>query len=358
MKKQGIVYWLLWLTLFAGSAMADTIGNGSGWCAPTNGVHVYTSDITSTINYDYSNPTNSVKEIHWNQGGTYAAQCDCDNSDYRGYNYFSADTGSLTVRGSRTDARYGGYTMHYYVLVTDKIEVGVETYIAGHLKQYVPIPYNNISNGDDGAGGCGTAVMNGMTAGSQGNVRLYIAAPLTGQTVIPSTKIMNLYMSKVSGNTASSAVPHIAEFYISGTITVPQSCTISAGQTIEVKFPDLRASDIRVKGASPNFAEQTTKVAFTCSNVADGSDISFALTGENDPHENSYLKTSNANIGIKITDVAGNTITPNGEARLPATEYADTKGSTTFKSRPVNTTGDAPNAGTYEAMATLTIKVE
>ncbi|MEO3989996.1 fimbrial protein [Pseudocitrobacter cyperus] len=357
-KKYGKHFSLLALALVSASAFADDMGSGSGWCAATNGAHIFTKDVTSTINYDSNDPTNSVKEIQWDSPGTYSARCDCSNTDYRGYNYFSADTGDLHVLGSHTDQRFSGYTMYYYELVPGKLEIGTETLIAGKLKAYIPVPFDNISNNDPSAGGCGNAIMDDMSAGDHGYVRIYIAAPLSGQIVIPSTKIMNLYLSKTGVGTPSPAVPHIAEFYISGVITIPQSCTINAGQTIEVKFPDLRASDIRLNGASPDASEQTTNVTFTCSNVADGSDVSVAITGENDEHVGDYLKTSNDDIGIKITDNEGNVVAPNGNARLPITDFGNRQGSIKFKSRPVNTTGDAPEAGTYEATATLTIKLQ
>ncbi|MDI5349343.1 hypothetical protein MJL48_29175, partial [Salmonella enterica subsp. enterica serovar Kentucky] len=45
----------------------------------------------------------------------------------------------------------------------------------------------------------------------------------------------------------------VAEEHVtmSGTITVPQSCSINAGQVIEVRLPDIEGKDIRNLGDSP-----------------------------------------------------------------------------------------------------------
>lgn len=77
---------------------------------------------------------------------------------------------------------------------------------------------------------------------------------------------------------------------MSGTITVPQSCSINAGQVIEVRLPDIEGKDIRHLGDSPQNSHVTTQVNFTCSNVADGTNLSMSLNGETDPHNPEYLK--------------------------------------------------------------------
>ncbi|MDI5545591.1 fimbrial protein StiH, partial [Salmonella enterica subsp. enterica serovar Cerro] len=132
---------------------------------------------------------------HWSAGGEYSAKCDCDNSDYRGYNYFTATTGDLTQKGTHSETRYYGH-MDYYVLVAGKLEIGTEAYVAGKLNENIPVPFSSISNEDSSAGGCGDAEMKSMTAGNKGTVRIYITHPLVGEISIPQTTIMNLYLSK------------------------------------------------------------------------------------------------------------------------------------------------------------------
>ncbi|MEA1351366.1 fimbrial protein, partial [Salmonella enterica] len=96
---------------------------------------------------------------------------------------------------------------------------------------------------------------------------------------------------------------------------------------------------------------------FTCSNVADGTNLSMSLNGATDPHNPDYLKTDNENLGIRISDKYDNTIVPGGSAELPIEDYADGKGSTEFTAAPVNTTGHVPHTGEYQATATLEIQI-
>ncbi|SUG02227.1 fimbrial protein StiH [Salmonella enterica subsp. enterica serovar Hartford] len=149
----------------------------------------------------------------------------------------------------------------------------------------------------------------------------------------------------------------MAHVTMSGTITVPQSCSINAGQVIEVRLPDIEGKDIRHLDDSPQNSHVTTQVNFTCSNVADGTNLSMSLNGATDPHNPDYLKTDNENLGIRISDKYDNTIVPGGSAELPIEDYADGKGSTEFTAAPVNTTGHVPHTGEYQATATLEIQI-
>lgn len=201
------LWMLLALALFSGHALADgTMGNGSGWCQPTSGTHDFPFSFNQTITDTDGNQTGTIVEEHWSAGGEYSAKCDCDNSDYRGYNYFTATTGDLTQKGTHSETRYYGH-MDYYVLVTGKLEIGTEAYIAGKLGEYIPVPFSSISNNDASAGGCGDAEMKSMTAGNKGTVRIYITHPLVGEISIPQTTIMNLYLSKTPGSSGDNIPP-------------------------------------------------------------------------------------------------------------------------------------------------------
>ena len=358
MKNQWINYALLMLALFSTHALAN-MGNGTGWCEPTNGTHSFPFNFNQTITNTEDNQTGTIVEENWSSGGQYNAKCDCDNADYRGNNYFTATTGDLTQKGTHSEARYYGQ-MNYYILVPGKLEIGTEAYIAGKLNQNVPVPFNSVSNEDPTAGGCTGAEMTNMSAGNRGNVRIYITHPLVGQIVIPETTIVNLYLSKASGSGGDNvppAVPPVAHVTMSGTITVPQSCSINAGQIIDVRLPEIQGKDIRNLGDSPQASHVTTQVNFTCSNVADGTNLSMSLSGDTDAHNPEYLKTTNEDIGIRISDKNNTTIVPGGDARLPIENYADSKGSTEFTAAPVNTTGHIPHTGEYQATATLEIQI-
>lgn len=350
-------YFTLLLAFCSGHAIAEDFGSGTGWCQSQQGTNVVQFSVNKTITDTTGNQAGNIIDATWSRSGTYSASCDCDATSYRGYNYFSATTGSLTQKGTYSESRAYG-TMDYYVLLQNKLEIGTEVYIAGKLNKYVPVPFSAISNNDSGAGGCTGATMEGLTAGYRGNARIYISHPLVGEITIPDTVVANLYLSKSSassGDNVPGPVPPLTQVHISGTIIVPQSCTIEAGQVIEVNFDDILGKDIKNFGDSPT--QKTTKFAFSCSNVANGTNLSIALYGENDPHNNDYLKTTNDDIGIKITDLSGNVVAPNSDSALPVSSYSNGTGSSSFTAAPVNTTGNIPHTGQYEATATLEVQI-
>lgn len=359
MKMKGLKYCALLLIAFSGYTWAEDFGNGTGWCESSSGTRNYPFVVNKTIDSPDNNQQGTIIESQWSSSGNYNATCDCDNTNYRGYNYLSATTGDLTQKGTFSEDRDNGH-MYYYVLIPGKLEIGTETFVAGKLNQYIPVPFSAVSNLDPGAGGCTGAAMLGMAAGNKGSVRIYITHPLVGEVVIPQTTIVNLYISKSassSGDNIPPGVPPVSRVTISGTITVPQSCSINAGQIIEVKLPDILGKDIRNLGDSPQEAHVTTHVNLTCSNVANGTNLSLSLAGANDPHNSDYLQTDNENIGIRISDKNDNTIVPNGSAELPVDDYQDGSGSSTFTAAPVNTTGKIPHTGQYQATATLEVQI-
>lgn len=359
MNLKELKYCALLLVALSGCARAEDFGNGTGWCESTSGTRNYPFAVNQTIDSTDNNQRGTIIESNWSGSGTYSAVCDCDNTDYRGYNYFTATTGDLTQKGTYSESRYYGY-MYYYVLVAGKLEIGSETYIAGKLGQFVPVPFSAVNNLDATGGGCTGAEMTAMTAGNRGRVRIYITHPLVGEIIIPETTIVNLYLSKSatgSGDNVPPGVPPVARVTLSGTITVPQSCSINAGQIIEVKLPDIQGKDIRNLGDSPQESHVTTRVNLTCSNVANGTNLSLSLAGTNDPHNSDYLQTDNENIGIRISDKEDNTIVPNGSTELPVDDYQDGSGSSTFTTAPVNTTGKTPHTGQYQATATLDVQI-
>ncbi|MDI4746069.1 nucleoid-associated protein, partial [Salmonella enterica subsp. enterica serovar Kentucky] len=66
------------------------------------------------------------------------------------------------------------------------------------------------------------------------------------------------------------AVPPVAHVTMSGTITVPQSCSINAGQVIEVRLPDIEGKDIFSRAATGRLRDELAKYPF-----ADGGIVLF-----------------------------------------------------------------------------------
>lgn len=118
-------------------------------------------------------------------------------------------------------------------------------FVAGYRNAFIAAPFTNESNfktdmdGDDES--CASTPYN---SGARGRIHLYFRRPFVGVTTIPSTRLVDTYVSVVSG--VKSDVP-VSTISMSGTVTVPQSCEISP-QTVTIDFGDILTSNIQTKG--------------------------------------------------------------------------------------------------------------
>jgi type 1 fimbria pilin len=145
---------------------------------------------------------------------------------------------------------------------------------------------------------------------------------------------------------------------MSGTVTVPQSCEISP-QTVVVDFNDIMKPDFQTKGAMPRgFTPRQKELILACRNISAGVKVSLSFRGEADANMPTALKTSNSSIGVMINDLSGNPIAPQS-GRLPVDfQYPTQIGRTGISLYPVNTTGQAPTVGTFNATATIQAEIE
>uniref|UniRef100_UPI0003681419 fimbrial protein n=1 Tax=Klebsiella oxytoca TaxID=571 RepID=UPI0003681419 len=78
--------------------------------------------------------------------------------------------------------------------------------------------------------------------------QLKIARPFVGTVTITPKTMFNVYVTTGTSDPLSNVVYNIA---YSGTVTVPQSCEINAGQTILVDFGSLYSGGFNRAGAKP-----------------------------------------------------------------------------------------------------------
>lgn len=190
--------------------------------------------------------------------------------------------------------------------------------MAGYRNEFIAAPFTNESNfktdmdGDDES--CASTPYN---SGARGRIHLYFRRPFVGVTTIPSTRLVDTYVSVVSG--VKSDVP-VSTISMSGTVTVPQSCEISP-QTVTVDFGDILTSNIQTKGAMPpRFTPEERTLTLACRNISAGVKVSLSFRGEADGSMPEALKTSNRDIGVMIKDMQGNVIRPQS-GRLPIDNF-------------------------------------
>ena len=345
------------LALFSGQVMAEELNFGP--CTPTNGTHVF----NPTINKAVTDVSQNVKGAtfvdfsSWDLGGSYTAFCECpDDTLYSNPVYFRAEV-PLTFATS-----VGGRN---YYQVNNSLAVATDVWISGAFNQYVGTPFDNISNLEPTRSQC---IQNESTSkavwwsGGKGKISLYILQPFVGETIIPSTKIIDIYASKAVGQ--YNSIP-VASVYISGSVTVPQGCELSSGSTLEIPFGEFKSSDFKDrKGLIPSGATKYTKeLQFKCTNISDGVKIYLRIEGKPNTNDTNAIDMGNADIGAVIEGNNGNIMIPNdstGQEMNVSTLVDETHrvATTTITAYPISTTGKAPAAGEFEGIATMRIDVE
>ncbi|HBD2036785.1 TPA: fimbrial protein, partial [Escherichia coli] len=156
----------------------------------------------------------------------------------------------------------------------------------------------------------------------------------------------------------------MADVYIRGDITAPQSCEINSLRPINFDFKEIPAADFSsVAGSTVTTHKITKTVTIECENlgILNTDDISTSFYATEPSTDNSMVVTSNPNVGIKIYDKNNKEINVNG-GELPtdmgkSNVFGEKAGSVTFSAAPASLTGARPAPGTFTATATITIEI-
>ena len=327
------------LCLFSVSSFAAT-----GWCSTVGGTKIYNFPFVKQFDNPEDNKAGTYfnRTYQWNLGGNYSADCDCTGS---AITYYKAE-----VPGNLTYTRdYDG--LHFYS-INQYLEVATELWVGGAAVDYFPTPFTTeVSNKYVSA----CKGITNWSSGNNGYVSLYFTRPFVGQVVIPNTKILDLYGTKVSGSYGGMPMSSI---YMSGSVTVPQSCNINAGQVINVNFGNIMSNDIKTKGDIANgFTPKVVNMTLACSNISDGVVVSLSFSGEPSDGDPTALKTDNNAIGVRVRD-ANDNIVPPVNGRLPVTfDYPSQSGTSSMTLAPMNVTGNAPTVGQFNAVATINAEI-
>ncbi|MCW6016423.1 fimbrial protein [Serratia marcescens] len=319
-----------------------------GECLSTGGTHVYTPSVDYTLTDPSQNTAGRIisNATGWSLGSSFKGDCDCTGVTGKPPVYYRAivPSGSLF---------YDDGTNKYYQ-ITDKLAVASAVWIEGYRTAYVSVPFDSTSNLYPDT--CSDYKNSTFDTGKKGRISLYFIKPFVGREVIPATTIMNIYGSLISGSFGSTPMTSVI---LSGTITVPQSCKINDGQVINVDFGDIYNTALKTKGAGPNgYSPKVVQMAYICNNISEGVKLSFTFKGQASSGDSSALATNNNDVGVRIEDTNGTVVSPNS-GKLPAQfDYSTQSGSTSFRTYPVNTSGNTPTAGEFSSTATIVANME
>ncbi len=322
----------------------------TGWCEPVNGTNQFSFNFNHVINNTTNNrPGYVVDPVYsWDLGGTYAVKCDCDASTINSNRRFKAIVPNMSEYMDIPPRKF------FNLPNNTNLAVASDVYIGGGVNRFIQVPFVDLANTVTGSG-CDSPETTADT-GSRGHLALLVKKAFVGQTVIPNTTVMEIFSSYRQGSYSSIPVSRVN---MSGTVTVPQSCRINDGQVIDVDYGTILNTALKTKGAGPEgFTAKVTQMSYVCTNISEGVKLSFTFKGQVSPSDESAIATNNNDIGVRLEDMSGGIITPNS-GELPAQfDFASQSGSTSFRSYPVNTTGNIPESGPFSSTATISINIE
>lgn len=184
--------------------------------------------------------------------------------------------------------------------------------------------------------------------------QLKIAKPFIGSVSIPPKTLFSVYVTTLPNDPLTNVVYNIA---YSGTVTVPQSCEINAGQTILVNFGSLYSGNFTHAGEKPTGVRtRIFNVPVTCSGVDSTVSLNLSLQATADTHFTQAIASDNPDVGVVVETRDGVALTPNdtGSAVPFVTDEAG-KANIALQAYPVSTTGEVPAEGTFTALANLRV---
>lgn len=332
---------------------------GAQAAAYTGKCHATQGDPTIGVNFgvrtlaEEDNTAGVVKDnfYQWSASNDYYVSCDCDKDNVRSGLWAFASDSPLPWLGDNW------YKINDYLAA--KVLLGVK----GNTPSAVP--FENIGTGGDTRwhicdpggqrlGGTGAS-------GNSGSFSLKILQPFVGTVVIPQIVLANLYECyniPASSSCTATGTP-VLVYYLSGTINSLGSCSVNAGESIEVDLGDVFAANFRVVGQKPLGAEEVElSIPVRCNTGNSGLvNVTLSLSATSDPNYPQAIKTSRPGVGVVVTDSQNNIISPTG-GTLPLSIPDDEDSFARMNVYPVSTTGVPPETGRFEATATVRINFD
>lgn len=184
--------------------------------------------------------------------------------------------------------------------------------------------------------------------------QLKIVKPFVGTVNITPKTMFSVYVTTNANDPLSDVVYNII---YSGTVTVPQSCEINAGQTILVDFGSLYSGGFTRAGEKPTgVRSKKFNVPVKCSGVDSQVNLSLRLVATADTHVNQAIASDNPDVGVMVETNDGAVLTPNDASSVEPFVTNDAgKANIVLQAYPVSTTGETPAEGVFTALANLRV---
>ncbi|HDX9001363.1 TPA: fimbrial protein [Klebsiella michiganensis] len=302
-------------------------------------------------NYDFNisdvipDPTQNVPgeilpAVNSSSSGSFSVECSCQS-----------DSVFYTHQWTTTDLVSSGASggLNFYK-ANDYLSV------AGEIKNpgdgtYYPLPlvdlYKPVGNGM-----LCNSVTSGFHFGNDVRVTFRVDRKFVGVVSFPHIKLFDLWYTVGSDFVEGSPV---ATAYIDGQISVPQTCSVNAGQIVTVDFGSFMSGEFKNKGQMPvGYTPKTISVPIKCNGIEANANLTVRFLAEASADEPAAVKTSNDDVGVQITDSSGKVIEPNS-GLIPFQLDDNLQATVTFHAAPISTTGNAPAEGTFSATAYIRV---
>lgn len=357
MKLRKEIYLAIVMMLIAPVSKAYTTGDG--FCHSVEGPYIYSLNLNGQqIPADKNQAGMEVRDLATlSSSSRYKVQCNCLTHFTTTFPniYYTAKT-QMNI-----DTERSGYT--YYHL-NDNLSIATSIYILG--RGFIPVPFESQPNRVDIGSWCDAPGEEGskprLDTGSEVKISFLVNKPFIGRVNIPATTITRLYGGIDAASSAAS--PNIlAEISIAGEVEVPQRCEIAQGQTLEIDFGKIPATQFSTtKGSAVSTHKVKKTIQVQCTGMRNEDILSSSFQADPVDADATMLKVvGNDDVGIVIYDKWDRVVNVNGGA-LGMDMSADKGGietnSLTFSAAPASATGALPKPGTFDAYATITLEIK
>ncbi|HBL4905539.1 fimbrial protein StgD [Enterobacter hormaechei] len=357
MKVRTHLYITALMLLVAPACKAYTTGDGI--CHSEGGAYMYNLNLNGQkIPADKNKAGTEVRDMATlTSSATYKVDCNClthFSSTFRNIYY--------TARSPLSeDVVKNGYT---YYRLNDNLSIATSIQI--YKRGYIPVPFSAEPNQMGNGSACFTPSVEGSTVllntGSEITISFLVNKPFIGRVSVPGTVVADLY-GGLDAATSTSSTEKLAEIRIAGDIVVPQNCEIAPGQTLEIDFGKIPATEFSsTKGTAVSNRKVKKTIQVQCTGMLDEEIVYSTLHADPVDADAMMMKVNgNDDVGIVVYDKWERQVSVNGgrmDMDMGANNGGAENNSLTFSAAPASATGAQPKPGTFEAYATITLEIE
>lgn len=187
--------------------------------------------------------------------------------------------------------------------------------------------------------------------------RLRVTRRFINMVEIPRETMFRVYVTTSSSDPINGTPVYTISY--SGTIQVPQSCAINAGQIVEFDFGDIGASLFSRAGAGnrpQKVSPQSKTIAIKCTNVEANAYLTMRIEADSGSVNGNMLVSDNKDVGFIVANSNGTPLTPNSlSSKIPFRLDDSAQAQVGIRAWPVSVTGNKPAEGRFTSRGYLRV---